>query len=158
MGLFDFVKDAGERLSDMAGGLLGRDDAAAAEAGPKIEAKISGLGIPVENLSVGVAGDVATVGGTTETHADKERVVLVAGNTEGIAQVDDRIDVKPSAPPEPPAQFHTVVSGDTLSKIAKTFYGDPMKYPVIFEANKPMLSDPDKIYPGQVLRIPNESA
>ena len=52
------------------------------------------------------------------------------------------------------AQFHTVVSGDSLSKIAKHFYGDPMKYPVIFEANKPMLADPDKIYPGQVLRIP----
>ena len=56
--------------------------------------------------------------------------------------------------PEPPARFHTVVGGDTLSKIAKEQYGDPMKYPVIFEANRPMLSDPDKIYPGQVLRIP----
>ena len=55
---------------------------------------------------------------------------------------------------ETEAQFHTVVSGDSLSKIAKHFYGDPMKYPVIFEANKPMLADPDKIYPGQVLRIP----
>ena len=52
------------------------------------------------------------------------------------------------------AQFHTVVSGDSLSKIAKEFYGDAMKYPVIFEANKPMLTHPDKIYPGQVLRIP----
>jgi len=56
--------------------------------------------------------------------------------------------------PEPEAQYHTVVKGDTLSKIAKTFYGDAMKYPVIFEANKPMLTHPDKIYPGQVLRIP----
>ena len=55
---------------------------------------------------------------------------------------------------EPEAVFHTVVSGDTLSKIAKKVYGNAMKYPVIFEANKPMLSHPDKIYPGQVLRIP----
>ena len=55
---------------------------------------------------------------------------------------------------EPEAQFHTVVSGDTLGKIAKKYYGNAMKYPVIFEANKPMLTHPDKIYPGQVLRIP----
>ena len=45
-------------------------------------------------------------------------------------------------------------SGDTLSKIAREFYGSANKYPVIFEANKPMLSNPDRIYPGQVLRIP----
>ena len=55
---------------------------------------------------------------------------------------------------EPEGQFHTVVRGDTLSAIAKKFYGDANKYPVIFEANKPMLSHPDKIYPGQMLRIP----
>ena len=66
----------------------------------------------------------------------------------------DYIPVSASGSPPPEAQFHTVVSGDTLSKIAKSFYGDAMKYPVIFEANKPMLTDPDRIYPGQVLRIP----
>jgi len=49
-----------------------------------------------------------------------------------------------------------VVKGDTLSAIAKEMYGSANKYPVIFEANKPMLTDPDKIYPGQVLRIPAE--
>jgi nucleoid-associated protein YgaU len=52
------------------------------------------------------------------------------------------------------SKSYTVVKGDSLSKIAKEFYGDAMKYPVIFEANKPMLSHPDKIYPGQMLRIP----
>ena len=155
MGLFDFVKDAGEKLTDLAGGILGRDDAAAAEAGPRIEKVITGLGIPVENLSVQVQEDVATVQGRTESQADRERVVLVTGNTEGIAQVDDQLEV---VAPEPPARFHTVERGDTLSKIAKSFYGDAMKYPVIFEANRPMLSDPDKIYPGQVLRIPNEDS
>ena len=76
---------------------------------------------------------------------------MVVGNTEGIATVDDRMTVEI---PEPEAQFHTVVKGDYLSKIAKKYYGDAMKYPIIFEANKPMLTDPDKIYPGQVLRIP----
>jgi nucleoid-associated protein YgaU len=78
-------------------------------------------------------------------------VILAVGNTVGIARVDDRIEV---SAPEPEAQFHTVVSGESLSLIAKKYYGDAMKYPVIFEANKPMLTDPDKIYPGQVLRIP----
>ena len=155
MGLFDFVKDAGEKLTDLAGGILGRDEAAATDAGPKIEGVVKNLGIPVKDLSIGVAGDRATVRGTTETEANRERVVLVTGNTEGIAQVDDQIEVVGRVPD---SVFHTVVSGDTLSKIAKTHYGDPMKYPVIFEANRPMLSDPDKIYPGQVLRIPAEGA
>jgi nucleoid-associated protein YgaU len=83
--------------------------------------------------------------------ATKEKVVLVVGNSQGIATVDDQMSVEHI---EPEAQFHTVVSGDTLGKIAKQYYGNAMKYPVIFEANKPMLKDPDLIYPGQVLRIP----
>ena len=58
------------------------------------------------------------------------------------------------ATPAPEARYYTVVKGDSLSKIAKEMYGNAMKYPVIFEANKPMLKDPDLIYPGQVLRIP----
>ena len=76
---------------------------------------------------------------------------MCCGNVEGVEAVNDQMGV---ASPEPEAQFHTVVKGDTLSKIAKEAYGDAMKYPVIFEAKKPMLSHPDKIYPGQVLRIP----
>jgi nucleoid-associated protein YgaU len=84
--------------------------------------------------------------------ATKEKVVLVVGNSEGIAMVDDQMTVEHV---EPEAQFHTVVSGDTLGKIAKKYYGNAMKYPVIFEANKPMLKNPDLIYPGQVLRIPH---
>ena len=77
---------------------------------------------------------------------------MVVGNSNGIATVDDQMTVERE---EPVAQFHTVASGDTLGKIAKTYYGNAMKYPVIFEANKPMLTHPDKIYPGQVLRIPS---
>ena len=68
-----------------------------------------------------------------------------------VGEVDDQMEVENK---EPEAQFHTVEKGDSLSKIAKKYYGNAMKYPVIFEANKPMLTDPDKIYPGQVLRIP----
>ena len=83
--------------------------------------------------------------------AFREKIVLILGNTAGIGGVDDQLTVEA---PEPEATYYTVVSGDSLSKIAKAHYGDAMKYPVIFEANKPMLTDPDKIYPGQVLRIP----
>ena len=83
--------------------------------------------------------------------ATRARAIIAAGNVPGISQVDDQLEV---AAPAKPSEYYKVKSGDSLSKIAKQFYGDPMKYPVIFDANRPMLSDPDKIYPGQVLRIP----
>jgi nucleoid-associated protein YgaU len=108
-------------------------------------------GFGIEDLSVRVDEDLATVSGKVADQATKEKVLLAVGNTAGIARVDDRLEVGAA---EPEAQFHTVVRGDTLSGIAKQYYGDAMKYPMIFEANKPMLTDPDKIYPGQVLRIP----
>jgi nucleoid-associated protein YgaU len=56
--------------------------------------------------------------------------------------------------PAEESKFHDVVRGDTLSAIAKTYYGNAGKYMVIFEATKPMLGHPDKIYPGQKLHIP----
>ena len=105
----------------------------------------------IENLDVDLDDDKVTVYGQTKSVEDKEKIVLVAGNVEGIATVDDRISVV--APIQ--SRFHEVKPGDSLSKISKEVYGDPMKYDVIFEANKPMLSHPDRIYPGQMLRIPN---
>jgi nucleoid-associated protein YgaU len=92
-----------------------------------------------------------TVSGTVDDQATKEKVLLCCGNVHGVAAVNDMLVV---SAPAPEAQWHTVVSGDNLSKIAKKFYGDANKYPLIFEANKPMLTHPDKIYPGQMLRIP----
>jgi nucleoid-associated protein YgaU len=80
-------------------------------------------------------------------------VILAAGNVYGVAAVQDMMTVDLS---QPEAKFYTVVKGDTLSKIAKEFYGNANAYMKIFEANKPMLSHPDKIYPGQNLRIPAE--
>jgi nucleoid-associated protein YgaU len=115
------------------------------------------MGIPVEMLRIDVKGEQATVNGKVQSQADREKIVLTVGNTNGIAKVDDRLELvaKKEAPKkEPEAKYYTVVKGDSLSKIAKAQYGDAMKYPTIFEANKPMLKDPDKIYPGQVLRIP----
>jgi len=152
MGLFSFLKNAGAKL-------LGKEaetnDTNTAESNANkamlLKSIIQNSGVKIENLDVELDDDKVTVYGQTDSVADKEKIVLVAGNVEGIATVDDRISVV--APVQ--SRFHEVKSGDTLSKISKEVYGDPMKYNVIFEANKPMLKDPDKIYPGQMLRIPN---
>jgi len=88
-------------------------------------------------LNVHIDDDAATISGLAHDQATREKVILVVGNSDGIATVDDQMSVENV---EPEAQFHTVVSGDTLGKIAKKFYGNAMKYPAIFEANKPMLS------------------
>jgi len=141
MGFFDFVKSAGEKLF---GGGEKPDPLAIIE-------RINNLGLGVEKLQVEVEEETAIVHGIVQSQSDREKVVLCCGNVEGIGKVDDRLSI---AAQEPQATFYTVVSGDTLSKISKEHYGDAMKYPVIFEANKPMLTDPDLIYPGQVLRIP----
>ncbi len=152
MGIFSFIKNAGAKVFG-----IGKttEEEAAEKAGKLIEA-VNTLNLSVADLAVTVEDDKATVTGEAADLATKEKVVLVVGNTEGIASVEDNMTVAEveEIKEEEMAQFHTVVSGDTLGKIAKNFYGDAMKYPVIFEANKPMLSHPDKIYPGQVLRIP----
>jgi len=152
MGLFSFLKNAGAKLlgnkAESNDAAAAADDASRAELMKSI---IEGSGVPIENLDVELEGDKVTVYGQTESVEDKEKIVLVAGNVEGIATVDDRISVV--APIQ--SRFHEVKSGDTLSKISKEVYGDAMKYNIIFEANQPMLTHPDKIYPGQMLRIPN---
>ena len=151
MGLFSFIKNAGAKVFGI--GKTTAEEAAEANAkkATQLSTAVEKLGFEVTDLNVEVKDDTATVWGEAADQATREKVVLVLGNTAGIASVDDRMSV---AIEEPVAQFHTVVSGDTLGKIAKKYYGNAMKYPVIFEANKPMLSHPDKIYPGQVLRIP----
>jgi nucleoid-associated protein YgaU len=150
MGLFSFVKEAGAKLFG-----IGETQAAKVEREQvKAEALLSqvkAFGLASDDLRIEVADEVATVYGTVSSQAEKEKIVLLVGNVNGIGQVDDRLEV---VTPQPPAAFYTVVPGDTLSKIAKQHYGNAMKYPVIFEANQPMLKHPDKIYPGQVLRIP----
>ena len=97
-------------------------------------------------------GDRIVLKGKARNRAEAEKIIIAAGNHEGIAEVDSHIEIEDTTTPE--SKFYEVKSGDTLSKIAKEYYGDAMKYPVIFDANRPMLKDPDEIYPGQVLRIP----
>ena len=149
MGLFDFIKGAGRKEE-------AKKDEERNELikGNKLLRYVMSLGLDVENLRVKYDDGVATVTGKAKSQADREKVVLALGNTDGVAQVDDQMEV---ASPEAEAKFYTVKKGDSLSKIAKEAYGDAMKYPVIFEANKPMLTDPNLIYPGQVLRIPPAS-
>ena len=156
MGLFSFIKNAGQKLFSKEAETNEVEATSTPTPNPvkgkELENFVNDLGFNVQDLSASVMGDIATLRGTVDSQANKELIVLAVGNTDGIAQVDDQMVVEV---PEPEAKFYTVESGDSLSKIAKEFYGNAMKYPVIFEANKPMLSDPDKIYPGQVLRIPN---
>ncbi len=151
MGLFSFIKNAGAKVFGIGKTTAEEAAEAAAEKAQKLKHAVEALGLHVDGLTIHVDDDTATISGEAENQATREKVVLVVGNTEGIASVDDQMT---TAVQEPEAQFHTVVRGDSLSKIAKKYYGNAMKYPVIFEANKPMLTDPDKIYPGQVLRIP----
>jgi nucleoid-associated protein YgaU len=122
-------------------------------AGDAIVGYVRAQGLPADALDVSFDAPTATVtvAGVLPDQATKEKVLLCCGNVAGVEKVNDLLTV---AAPAPEAQYHTVVSGDNLSKIAKKFYGDANKYPVIFEANKPMLTHPDKIYPGQMLRIP----
>ena len=165
MGLLDFVKSAGEKLFHTGAVKAKIDEAAAAPAdaakvkaandaaADAIKAYIGSQKLSATGLLVtfdGAAG-AATVYGVAPDQATMEKIVLCCGNVSGVAKVNNMMSVDHSAPE---AKYYTVVSGDNLSKISKANYGDPNKYMKIFEANKPMLTHPDKIYPGQVLRIP----
>lgn len=149
MGLFSFIKGAGSKLLSRKAKTEESTNAPTRE--DALKAEVQRLGIPVQNLNVEFAEHII-VSGTTQTNSDREKIILAVGNVEGVASVSDTIHV---TNPEPESTFHEVKSGDTLSKISKEVYGDAMKYNIIFEANKPMLEHPDKIYPGQILRIPS---
>ncbi|MGH6611173.1 MAG: peptidoglycan-binding protein LysM [Burkholderiaceae bacterium] len=161
MSLISFIKEAGEKLfgqKAQAAPAAAQPDpqavaAANREAATAIENYINSMGLTVTGLTVTYDGATSTakVYGIAKDQETKEKIILSAGNIQGVGSVDDNMTVDLS---QPPAQFYTVVKGDTLSKIAKEFYGDANQYQKIFEANKPMLKHPDKIYPGQNLRIP----
>ena len=165
MGLLDFVKSAGEKLFHMGQAKPAMADAAAEPANEqKVKAANDAAAdaitayIATQNLSAtGLlvtfdgAAATATVYGVAPDQATREKIVLCCGNVSGVAAVNNLMSVDHSAPE---ARWYTVVSGDNLSKISKAHYGDPNKYAKIFDANRPMLTHPDKIYPGQVLRIP----
>ena len=153
MGLFSFKKEAGAKLSAKDATSEQAQDEAFQELrkGNTLMQHVLGLGLKIEGMKITYDDGKATVRGKCPSQEEKEKILLAVGNVAGVSQVDDQITVeKPAAQ----SSFYTVVSGDTLSKIAKATYGDAKKYPVIFEANRPMLTHPDKIYVGQTLRIP----
>ncbi len=142
MGLLDFIKDAGASLFGR-----GRDE--------KEEIKDlleSTFGDQISDLKVEFEKNVVTLYGTCNTQATKEKAMLLAGNVKGVAAVNDVYFHVPVEVEE--TLYYVVQSGDSLSKIAKEHYGNAMKYPEIFEANREVIKDPDLIYPGQKLRIP----
>lgn len=165
MGLMSFIKEAGEKLFGK------KPEVAAAAAEPSSQEKLAAANavaakaigdyirtqnLPADALTITFDGtkQIVAVAGTVDTQETKEKILLCCGNVEGVVGVDDQIQT--SAPADQ-SQYHTVVRGDTLSAIAKKFYGNANAYPKIFEANRPMLTHPDKIYPGQVLRIPPQA-
>ena len=162
MGIVSFFKEAGEKLfghkPEIAAAVAepsNEDKAAAANAAASdaIKTYIRTQGLPADDLTITFNGadQVVTVAGLVANQEVREKIVVCCGNVHGVAGVADEMQ---TSEPADESTYHMVVSGDNLSKIAKAVYGDANKYPVIFEANKPMLSHPDKIYPGQVLRCP----
>jgi nucleoid-associated protein YgaU len=153
MGLFSFVKEAGSKLTGKEASKERADTEAFDELrkGNTLMQHVLGLGLKIEGMKITYDDGTATVRGRCPSQEEKEKVLLAVGNVAGVSQVDDQITVET---PAAVSTFYTVVAGDTLSKIAKAKYGDAKKYPEIFEANRPLLTHPDKIYVGQTLRIP----
>jgi nucleoid-associated protein YgaU len=142
MGIWDFVKSAGRKI-----GIGSKEEAPSAE---DLKKELDSHKLGTENLVVEVVGDKAVIKGDVADQSILEKAIVAVGNTLGISKVESTVEVPDAREPV----FHTVKKGDTLWAIASKQYGNGSKYNAIFEANKPMLSHPDKIYPGQVLRIP----
>jgi len=166
MGLFDFIADVGEKV------FSGDDDAA-----EKIQKQIvAGFPGKVSNVEVGFDDGAVTLAGDCDCPRTRRLVALTAGNIAGVKSVnDDGLRVPEATADQPetvtrsePAEaeaapaaeedgeFYTIQSGDSLSAIAKRYYGNAMAYTKIFEANKEVIKDPDKIYPGQKIFIPKD--
>ena len=141
MGLFDFVKEIGAKL-------FNRDEDAAEKIQKHIEANnpgITGLGVSFNNGVVSLSGQAASA-------EAMEKAVLLAGNVQGVADV--KIEGLQTPPVTEKVEYYIIKKGDTLSAIAKQFYGKPNDYPKIFEANREVIKDANLIYPGQKIRIP----
>ncbi len=143
MGLFDFISDVGQKLFT--------SDADAAE---KIKQHIEANNPGIDNLEVGYQDESAFLKGQAKSYEAVEKAILMAGNVKGVANVVNEIQVEEAAPAEAKVEYYVIQKGDTLSLIAKRYYGDPMAYTKIFEANREVIQDPDKIFPGQKIRIP----
>jgi nucleoid-associated protein YgaU len=149
MGLFDFLKNRGKDVEK------GKE---AEQIKQTITAVLSGK---VQNLNVAYKDGTVSLSGQVDSQATKEKVVLLAGNVKGVEKVeDDHLTVNAPAaaagPQKEEVRFYTIEAGDSLSKIAKKFYGNANDWPKLFEANKEVINDPNLIYPGQTIRIPSQ--
>lgn len=165
MGMFSFIKEAGEKLFghkeiESAAATAASDQStqanldqlnAAAASAITTYIETQNLGIDALNVAFDGASGTVNLQGVAPSQAASEKAALCCGNVSGVTSVNNMLAVNE---PADESQFHDVVRGDTLSAIAKTYYGNAGKYMTIFEANRPMLAHPDKIYPGQKLRIP----
>jgi nucleoid-associated protein YgaU len=168
MGIVSFFKEAGQKLFGHKEAETAAQEAQSAPDDAARQARIAQANataaaaittyIGTQNLSADglavefdAASSTVTVAGAAADQATKEKILLCCGNVTGVGNVNDLMTVNA---PADESQYHTVVRGDTLSAIAKKFYGNANAYNKIFEANTPMLGHPDKIYPGQLLRIP----
>ena len=167
MAIWDFVKDAGKSV-------FGKAEAAEAKPAPApaagkapqdpettrkvaaLKAELRALNLEKDDVHLTLrGGDTVKIESKGADRETLEKLILAVGNIEGIAKVEaDLPEAEVEAGKAP--VFHTVKKGETLSAIAKAYLGSASKYNAIFEANRPMLTDPDKIYPGQTLRIPQE--
>ena len=145
MGLFDFAKGMGKKLFES-------DDEAAAKIKDALNSDnpgISGLDVKYDDGKVALSGKA-------DSAEAMEKAVLIAGNVQGVTDVD--VSALEAPAPQPDVMYYTVQEGDSLSKIAKQYLGDAMAYPKIFEANKEVIKDADLIYPGQKIRIPGANS
>ena len=147
MGLFDFIKNVGKKLG---GGPNAEDIKKTLQ---------KSLGDDARDIKVDYKDGTVQLGGTVPAEADRQKAILIAGNVEGVERVnDDFLSVDEEEQEEATAAsnftFYTIQSGDSLSKIAKEYYGDASKWPTLFEANREVIEDPDLIYPGQQIRVP----
>ena len=146
MSFLDFAKDMGRQLFD-------RDDLAAEKIQEHLEIQLTS----VKGLDVQFDDGTVTLCGECMSPADRDQAILIAGNVQGVEKVVADDLTFPPPPPEEPElkiEFYEIQRGDTLGAIAKRYYGNAMDYPRIFEANRNVIEDPDKIYPGQKIRIP----
>lgn len=147
MSIWSFVKEAGEKILDaITPGNANADEV--------LKDHISKVGLGNPNIQTEVDGGTVVVKGEVASQEEKEKILVTLGNIEGVEKVDDQMTVASSAPAATESKFYEVKKDDTLSKISKEMYGDANKYQKIFDANKPMLENVNKIYPGQKLRIP----
>ncbi|MDO5510317.1 MAG: peptidoglycan-binding protein LysM [Weeksellaceae bacterium] len=149
MSLFSFMRNAGAKL-------FGGSESAEEKA-QKVQSHLNQYNFDLSGVQITVDGEEVTLSGQARNIDEKQRILATAGNVDGISSVNDNLTLKETLKVEIPdlqKTMYTVKSGDSLSKIAREVYGDANAYNRIFEANRPMLSDPDKIYPGQVLYIP----